>query len=290
MGIQVENHHHYPITTITLPTQNVTTPEEISNFSTVVHNDDEDRSSVFGIPFKKYSTSKLDARDRTAQAAVPVSSKPPLSYRDVAARSDQIGGSDGSSLSQAKKLQAHSESENRSGFSKKGEVVSTNSSKAWRMKADRKTKCEQSVEFQKIMRKKFILKKDKTELSESTSLPIVSHSAAVDAPSKYEVLQKLTSRASKGTVKTENILVAKREREPMRAAIVSERSRSSSVFPGNGTETEIDVAAHPKRSVEVMEKKKQASIATSNGSQPQHRRRASRRRNENWWLDKTGED
>ncbi|CAJ0607546.1 unnamed protein product [Cylicocyclus nassatus] len=271
----VENHHHYPITTITLPSQayNVNTASErLSGFSTVVHNDED--HNVLGTPAKKFFAPKVETKERAAQATEAVSSKLPLSYRDVAARTDQIVGGEGIPHVQAKKLHSHLDTENRSVLPRPREVSNTETSKAGKSRGDRRTKCEQPVEFQKITRKKVVSRKDKNELCESTSLPIVGHAAAVDAPTKYEVLQKLTSKTASGMCRAESGLVAKREREPMRAAMVSERSRSSSVYP-----------VRPKRAVDGMERKKQPNSASS-GNQPQQKKRTIRKRNESWWMDR----
>ncbi|KHJ90624.1 hypothetical protein OESDEN_09528 [Oesophagostomum dentatum] len=244
----VENHHHYPVTTVTLPSQNYTinsVPGQPPNFSSIVQNNEEGNAQRE--PAKKCVTTKNDTREQAVQAAtIPVTKKPPLSYRDVAARNDQISGSDGSPLTQP-------------------------------------------------------------ELSESTSLPIVTQHASVEAPTKYEVLQKLASKPSKKASNGEDV-TSKREREPVRAAMITERSRSSSLFPGifflftvyrdaanvalhfegNNESAVIDVAARAKRANESVDKKKQTSGTVNNSNQPQVRRRALRKRNEAWWMDKTG--
>ncbi|EYC04173.1 hypothetical protein Y032_0089g2263 [Ancylostoma ceylanicum] len=282
----VENHHHYPITTVTVPPQGYgfnSLPKEPPNLGSIVQND-ENRSFSHE-PAKKCADQKADSRQHPAPTTALPSNKLPLSYRDVAARSDPITGSDGSPLLQAKKLQS-TDNENRSNFVKPREAVSTEGSKGGRTRGDRKAKCEQLVEFQKITRKKVVAKKEKTDSSDTTTHPFVGESSAVEAPTKYEVLQKLTSKTTKGAAGTENVLVSKREREPMRAAMVNERSRSSSLFPGKGAGTVIDVVARPKRAVDVDKKKQTSGNSSNSGNQPSQRRRTVRKRNEHGWLDK----
>ncbi|KIH60625.1 DnaJ domain protein [Ancylostoma duodenale] len=262
----VENHHHYPITTVTVPPQGYSfnsLSKEPPNFSSVVQNDEN--RSFLQEPVKKCADQKVDSRQHPAPAAVSPSNKLPLSYRDVAARSDPITGSDGGPLPQAKKLQS-TDNENRSSFVKPREAVSTEGSKGGRTRGDRKARSEQPVEFQKITRKKVVTKKEKTDLTDTTSHPYVGESSAVEAPTKYEVLQKLTSKTTKGAAGTENVLVSKRER-------------------GNGAGTVIDVVARPKRAIDV-DKKKQASGNSNSGNQASQRRRPARKRNEHGWLDK----
>lgn len=56
---------------------------------------------------------------------------------------------------------------------------------------------------------------------------------------------------------------------------------------GNGTRTVIDVVARPKRAIDIMEKKKQATGSTMNPTQ--QRRRAVRKRSEFGWMERAGD-
>ncbi|KAK6054063.1 DnaJ domain protein [Cooperia oncophora] len=165
--------------------------------------------------------------------------------------------------------------DNRSCSSKSRNLASAGNYKSNNTHRDRKSKSAQAVEFQKITRKKIPVKKEKAAVCDSTSLPLIEKTPVVDSPTKYEVLQNLTSKPLKSTTTVENVLVANREREPMRATVVhNERSRSSSFLP-----------IRPKRAVDVVEKKKQTQGDTVNPTLP--RRRAIRKRSEFGWMERS---
>ncbi|ETN83987.1 DnaJ domain protein [Necator americanus] len=236
---QVESHHHYPITTITVPSHSycpnflTEDPPNIGNF---ILNDECRRFSSDSS--MKYATQKMGEDELPLPSITLLPNKLPLStasifssYRDVAARNDQITGSDGSPLPQVKKLQSHPGSENSSNFLKVQENVDGESATIVKTKGSRKSKSDQPVEFQKITRKKVATKKDKASLRAFSSLHVVDQTAIVDVPTKYEILQKLLLKSSKGTLSTGDVLMSRREQENMRPTMMNGRPRSSSLFP-----------------------------------------------------------
>uniref|UniRef100_W6ND66 Heat shock protein DnaJ domain containing protein n=1 Tax=Haemonchus contortus TaxID=6289 RepID=W6ND66_HAECO len=281
----IENHHHYPITTVRVPSHgysvNVLT-ENHPNF-TSYHVNDHNYA-----PVESTRNVENDCLNEPfiSSSAIPSLNKPVLSYRDVAAKIDQGSGGDSNSAAQGKRLQPQSDSDTRSCSAKARDFVSTEHTKQNRNHRDRKSKSAQVVEFQKITRKKVPVKKEKITRCDSANVLATEKTSAVDTPAtKYEVLQNLTSKPLKSNSSVENILVTNREREPVRATMVyNERSRSSSLLPRTGPGTVIDVVARPKRAVDA-EKKKQAHGNVVNTAQ--QRRRAVRKRSEFGWMERS---
>ncbi|KAK6735951.1 hypothetical protein RB195_018920 [Necator americanus] len=281
----VESHHHYPITTITVPSHSYCPnflTEDPLNIGNVILNDECRRFSSDSS--MKYATQKMGEDELPLPSTTLLPNKLPLSYRDVAARNDQITGSDGSPLPQVKKLQSHPGSENSSNFLKVQENVDGESATIVKTKGSRKSKSDQPVEFQKITRKKVATKKDKASLRAFSSLHVVGQTATVDVPTKYEILQKLILKSSKGTLSTGDVLMSRREQENMRPTMMNGRPRSSSLFPDNNGGTLVDVPVRLKRTVDMTEKKKQILNTSNNMTQSQQR---GRKRSERGWMDKT---
>ncbi|WKX93890.1 hypothetical protein Q1695_011281 [Nippostrongylus brasiliensis] len=281
----VENHHHYPITTVSVPSQgygvNIQAPAAPSFSGGTA----DGSSHIANENSGKIEATKTTPKEVMSKSAAPTT-KPPLSYRDVAARIDQTSHSDGNTELNAKKTHFQHDFDNRSCGVKGAEALSSVSGKSSRVNRDRKPKSAQPIEFQRITRKKVVANKDnKVTLCDSSSLPLVERSSTVDTSTKYEVLQSLPSKTAKNSAVPESTLVSECKREPMRVAMVyNERSRSSSVLPRSSSGTVIDVVARPKRTIDIIEKKKQG--ATNAGSSSQQRRRAIRKR-EFGWVDKT---
>ncbi|KAJ1369540.1 hypothetical protein KIN20_031024 [Parelaphostrongylus tenuis] len=284
----VENHHHYPITTVKVPSHGYFVdrlPETSPNQRSVLKTNEN-------LTYK--NTKTLESQKESTKEHHPWSldtslSKPPLSYRDVAARNDQNTCND-SSLVQQNKKRGQLDLESRCATARTRDVVVRGSSSSARMNRDRKPKSEQGVDFQKITRKKIVARKEKlsnrTVLCDSASLPLIGLDIAVDAPTKYEVLQVLTSKTK--TSHSDDVLVAKHhDRESMESSLIcKQRSRSSSLSPGVGPVTVIDVVARPKRAVEIIEKKKRTSGSPNSVEQSQQRRRVIREQIEYGWIEK----
>ncbi|KAK5964184.1 DnaJ domain protein [Trichostrongylus colubriformis] len=200
-----------------------------------------------------------------------------MCYRDVAAKIDQISCGDGSAAAQGKKPQLQSDVDNQSCALKTCDVEGVEKSKPSRAHRDRKSRSAQVIEFQKITRKKAPVKKEKVTVRDCASLPLMGKASVVDCPTKYElcsiefsVLQNLASKPLKSAPTIENA-----QREPVRAAMMyNERSWSSSLIP-----------THPKRAIDVVEKKKQAPGNSVNLNQ--QRRRSIRKRGEFGWIERS---
>lgn len=280
----VENHHHYPITAVSVPANgygfNIQS-ETPTDFTKAPKGEEGHPALDFA---EKNDDHRTTASEALPSPAVPLG-KPPLSYRDVAAKIDQCACENVPPVSQAKKHQQQPDFDNRAGAVKVRDLSCAESSKSSCASRERKPTSNQGIEFQKITRKKVTAKKEKLTLCDSPSLPMMEKASAVDTPTKYEVLQNLTSKVPRSPSITESVPASKREREPMRAAMVfNERSRSNSQLPRNGTRTVIDVVARPKRAIDIMEKKKQATGSTMNLTQ--QRRRAVRKRSEFGWMER----
>ncbi|VDM55002.1 unnamed protein product [Angiostrongylus costaricensis] len=255
--IQVENHHHYPVTTAKIPPRGYAV-NRLSETSPNQGNLLRTNESLIYEGEKAVENQKGSTKGQHPCSLDTPLSKPPLSflishltkfifgidhllssYRDVAARNDQNTCND-SSVQQNKKLQVQLDLDSRSCTAKTRNVVVRGSSSSTRMNRDRKPKSEQGVDFQKITRKKVVAKKEK-------------------------VLQVLASKTSKRS-HAENVLVAKCDR-------------------GVGAGTVIDVA-RPKRTIDITEKKKQAG-STNTVEQSLQRRRTIHEPNEYGWIEKT---
>ncbi|KJH47918.1 DnaJ domain protein [Dictyocaulus viviparus] len=311
----VENHHHYPVTALKTPPLSYAI-NKLSEFSPT-------QDGVFRTNenLRIQNNEKLDKPRRNLEEqhycalSAPLN-KPPLSYRDVAARNDQGVSSDSGSVQQNKKSLVQSDLEIRK-CTKTHDIIipgRSNSTRASRgcllfefdtsfviilHLGDCHIKSEHRINFQKITRKKVMAKKEKIALCQSASLSLVEQSAAVDAPTKYEVLKILTSKTAKAT-NTENLthergillgLVVHNKfydcyLELIRATMVNNgRSRSNSLSSGIENGTVIDVVARPKRTMDIKEKKKQ-TVLTNTVSQIQHKRRTVRKSDEFGWIEK----
>ncbi|PAV59465.1 hypothetical protein WR25_13568 [Diploscapter pachys] len=216
--------------------------------------------------------------------SAPVLNKMPFSYRDVAARSDAHTATSGSGsplqmmkrsrdARQAEQISpiggsgAISEGEStRPDTKRSSDALSTDNEihintiiAAKQLQKDRKVKSENG--FQKITTKKGKGIKEKIPLTETNSLPVANdESVMMEAPTRYEVLQKLATSPKV------------RERKlPARAAIIRSRSNSVSgnadedetenVPSGNGQRAIAVGLSAAKRMFPVVDKKKPAAAA-----------------------------